>query len=499
MKKIIFFMILILLISFISLNTTGFVTRIISGDYDNKETLICNSNGNCWEPTGENIQLAIDDLNSGTVWLPPGTFNIDSLDSDIGGTEKAIEINQDNIRLIGSGTGSTTIESTEPTIWPLWLEADNLTIKDFTINMYGGGDRSGNAIQVRGKNMVVENINVIHPNYLAIYVTGNTQNSFFNNIYIQLYDNSETNPSIQGFGTSEHSFNNTISNIIIDGQVDAASPDNGTVGFSLHSRNTAVSNVVITGNGYGFQMDIKDESGATYGAEDSVYSNIIVAGEGQEYWAYRIHQAHNSLFQNLQAKNTGGFFIGSTGSGNECENLVFDGIIMEDCSKGIKLYDGHQNIAISNTIIKNSGEEGIDAQNGGTNIAVTNSQFVNNGEMERFEGITGLTFSNNKIINNQQQDHASFYISDCKDFVINGNTITEGNKYGLFINHAGGVCEDFIISDNIIRNNGEQGIFVSNAAHNDYLMTNNIVNGHSVSQITDLGTGANKINGDNLT
>ncbi len=40
---------------------------------------IHNSNGNSWAPTGANIQLAINDLNStngGTVWLPAGTFEL---------------------------------------------------------------------------------------------------------------------------------------------------------------------------------------------------------------------------------------------------------------------------------------------------------------------------------------------------------------------------------------------------------------------------------------
>lgn len=64
----------------------GSVTRIISASHDNMDALICNSNGNCWEPEGANIQTAIDGLNvsaphhagyggaHGTVWLPANTI-----------------------------------------------------------------------------------------------------------------------------------------------------------------------------------------------------------------------------------------------------------------------------------------------------------------------------------------------------------------------------------------------------------------------------------------
>jgi len=57
----------------------GSVTRSISTVQDNEESLIRNSNGNYWEATGNNIQLAINDAGSkGIVWLPGGTTLIAS-------------------------------------------------------------------------------------------------------------------------------------------------------------------------------------------------------------------------------------------------------------------------------------------------------------------------------------------------------------------------------------------------------------------------------------
>lgn len=40
----------------------GTAKRWINDSYDNKDTLIRNSNGNYWAATGANIQLALDDL-----------------------------------------------------------------------------------------------------------------------------------------------------------------------------------------------------------------------------------------------------------------------------------------------------------------------------------------------------------------------------------------------------------------------------------------------------
>ena len=51
------------------------ITRTISNSGDNVVTFIRNSKGNCWEATGSNIQVAINDLDGqgGTVWVPGGT------------------------------------------------------------------------------------------------------------------------------------------------------------------------------------------------------------------------------------------------------------------------------------------------------------------------------------------------------------------------------------------------------------------------------------------
>ncbi|MCD4740559.1 hypothetical protein K8R43_05235 [archaeon] len=68
MKRAQVFVALILFL--FSIYFVGSVTRTLSDTQDNKETFIRNSNGKYWEPTGENLQAAIDDIGSwGTVWV----------------------------------------------------------------------------------------------------------------------------------------------------------------------------------------------------------------------------------------------------------------------------------------------------------------------------------------------------------------------------------------------------------------------------------------------
>jgi len=83
--------ILMLLLISTATATVMSVTRTITDTQDNVKTFIVNSNGNYWEATGDNIQIAVDDIgdlevpHSGwggvgaTVWLPGGKiFNISS-------------------------------------------------------------------------------------------------------------------------------------------------------------------------------------------------------------------------------------------------------------------------------------------------------------------------------------------------------------------------------------------------------------------------------------
>jgi len=61
---------LLLLIS-VSVASVISLTRTISDSHDDIDTYIRNSNGNYWEATGSNLQLAINDIGNdgGTVWV----------------------------------------------------------------------------------------------------------------------------------------------------------------------------------------------------------------------------------------------------------------------------------------------------------------------------------------------------------------------------------------------------------------------------------------------
>lgn len=69
------------LVLVVATSFSGALTRIITDSSDNVSTFITNSNGNSWEATTTNIQLAIYDLNgtTGEVKIPPGYFELDKL------------------------------------------------------------------------------------------------------------------------------------------------------------------------------------------------------------------------------------------------------------------------------------------------------------------------------------------------------------------------------------------------------------------------------------
>ncbi len=81
------------------------LTRTISDTQDTASTFITNSRGRYWEASGDNIQLAIDDLNEtngGHVWLPAGSFLIN----------ESIETGNLSVTIEGQGWGVTAVPTT---------------------------------------------------------------------------------------------------------------------------------------------------------------------------------------------------------------------------------------------------------------------------------------------------------------------------------------------------------------------------------------------------
>jgi len=72
MKRFRVFSILVLLLIVASATSSS---QLAPDAHDDLLTYIKNSNGNYWMSTGENIQVALNDLDntSGTVWLPGST------------------------------------------------------------------------------------------------------------------------------------------------------------------------------------------------------------------------------------------------------------------------------------------------------------------------------------------------------------------------------------------------------------------------------------------
>ncbi|MCD4739609.1 right-handed parallel beta-helix repeat-containing protein [archaeon] len=485
-----FFGIIVLLLVLTTIYLVGSVTRTISDSQDNKETLIRNSNGNYWEPIGANIQVAIDDVamsGGGKVWLPPGTFNVNALDED-GSNEHAIEL-KDNVALIGSGRDITIIETTEGNIFPVWAYADNVMLKGFTVNMHNHGEtESGNGVYVRGNNMHVEDISSINANFNAIYISECT-NSFFNNLYGHKIDDIDATGG-HGIAVSEADYC-VFSNLVA--LTDEVGTGSGAGGMDFWCRNSVLSNLLVLGGEKGIKI--------AGGASNNTFNNVNVilkenSLEGGDY-GYKIQNCYNSTFSNI--KLTGGRegILVDT----QARNLVFNNVqVVRSQENGLTLLG--KNIKVSNAQVISPGAKGFDI--GGENIVVTNSLFFDVATSgvpyaNEIRNSKNIVFSDNKITKTSESAYGSLFIDDSEDVIIKGNQIEDGNTYGIYVSHAAGTCKDFIISDNIIRNNGQRGIFITDAAHDNYIITNNIVGGHSISEITDLGDGTNKIVEDNLT
>lgn len=91
--------IIAILLIVVAMNVIGSNTRLITDTSDSYGTLIRNSNGNYWNATDDDLQLAIWDLNSsegGTIWIPEGVIACD----------KEIWFNDDYVEIIGAGEAS---------------------------------------------------------------------------------------------------------------------------------------------------------------------------------------------------------------------------------------------------------------------------------------------------------------------------------------------------------------------------------------------------------
>lgn len=471
MKKKILIIGILLVSSLVLLqfNITGWVTRTISSSQDNKETLICNSNGNCWGATGTNIQLAIDDLTEGgTVKLPAGDLHIDS----------AIEL-RNNTRLIGSGIGASLLGFT-PSGSDFFIEienVDNVTLSDFTVNMEGKG---GNAIPCWGSSdVIIQNIQIKNPGANGIWCSESSPCKRLFISGVSVYNVSEEPYHSFGFA---HLKDSVVSDCIAYGQTNYPG-----VAIDVGGGWNCTFNNIIIKNGNGGMKITGDER-----TENCEFNNIVISGISSLGETLKIQNTHNTNFNNI-------FIEGGSNGPNiwaSSSNLNFNNVII-DSPSGYGLSVSGENINANNIIIKNPGGNGLRVD--GNNITLSKIQVHNATDRNQISGSNGVILSDSILFNGQDSEFG-LLIQNTENLLISKCQIIENQGHGIYFHNNTGPSTDFIISDNVITGNALTGIYLKQSDHDNFIITNNIVLDNTLGGITDnSNSGANKLVGDNLT
>lgn len=460
-KKVLITLVLVLTTIYL----VGSVTRLISNNSDNKATLICNSNGNCWEPTGENVQAAIDDLDSGTVWLPQGTFEIGS---------QRIEL-KSNISLLGSGIGSTILKKDGSGTMILLAEASkNFRIADMTLdgNRRGGG--TGHVMRTGfSEDFILENLRIINPGGAGIYIS-NCENGIYSKITVT--DTDHLNH--QGFGiTGSDSliFNDCIledckQNMCLD---------------MTQTKNTQINNMIIKDSQYGIKFTGRTE-------EDDLTENIsvnnlkIIGGEA----CLQIKAVKNSNFNNLNLVDCeGGITVLEV-----CENINLNNINLNSTGSGLSLLGKNINVRNVNVLEPSSFSLRI---TGAENVQVSNFNSKGSNGWNSISGSTGVSVKESIFSEGTATDHV-FILRNSQGIKFSNSQILNNLGNALYFDDDGGANTNFIVSDNIIKNNN-RGIYLDNGVHDNFIISNNIIQNNTVGDISDNSASTNKIVGDNLT
>ncbi|MCD4739608.1 right-handed parallel beta-helix repeat-containing protein [archaeon] len=470
-SKLLFLTILFVIIS---IYLIGSITRSISNIHDNKETLIRNSNGNYWEPTGENIQTAIDDAEStggGTVWLPAGTL-----------VPSSTIYLKDNVRLVGKGMGITTIKA-ESNYGGTMIRSSssarqlNVTVSDLTID---GNYVMGNPLYLHSvSGFIIERVHARRSLSNGFGVFGNCERGFMSDCMaseLQGY-------SYEGFAINS-AWDSTFSNLI--------ATDIAYMGMDFHTlHNCALNNLIVKDSGMGIKFfGDPGEKGGNNVVTNVVIQSISYSGDGFGLW---IKREYNSSFTNINVEAEVGIVLdGSNDINLNNFNIQADGTQsalhisnwLHDCER----------INIANGIVKHVGSGRTFYAKGIKDATFSNVQFVESPNYNVFSDANNVLISECSFDGGNER---GLIVKNSDEFIISGSNFKDNNGAGIYILGTEGLCTNFVISDNIITYNNE-GIRVDAFAHDNYIITNNILTDNTGQGVRDQGTGSNKFIGDNL-
>ena len=388
------------------------LTRTITSSSDTIDTYIRNSKGNYWVASGTNIQTAIDDLtNGGTVWLPSGNLTI-----SIGLTLLS------NVAIIGCGVNITRINyfAAAGGFIPITIDGkQNVTLRDFTIDMHDGGS---NSLYIAGssKNIWIEDILFVKSGYQSIYSAGGCRNLFLSNI--KVYSGITT----PGHGIGLDKVNDSvINNYICEAYTYNIAQDG--IDFN-RCQNITLNNAIVKGLGWNDGIKINY-------CKKILVSNIIV----KDVHGYGIKLSQNSYvdISNFYVENTSsGIYSDSTGNHYDLSN----GHIIDTELIGLYI-DSSTNVSCSNIEIYDAGTKGISLT--GTNVVMDNLRIFKSG-------------SDGKIY------------SSSKNILITNSIFAYTTGMGLSIDGT----SQMVISNCIFDSNTGDGIDTTITSCNNYSITN---------------------------
>jgi len=466
------------------------VTRTITDSSDTIETYIRNSNGNYWDATGANIQLAINDASGGWVEIP-GDTNITIT------THLTIP---DNVWLRGGGNSSilyledgaddNIIENSDQTngntgikITDLVLDGNGWeqTLWDGNIATHAGDKYNG----IYFKNVYNSSVTrcYIHDTACAGIVTWEDENNYYCNNWItkaglqwEGHHPADWHPcGILSFSADNcHYDSNTIWSIYSNG----ISTEKRV---SLGSTNNTINNNIIYDCFYGIYIEnvnnhtISDNIISDCNKEDAYIPTTHAGGIRLGAGIYPVDDtivSNNIITSCGNLSSANGFGIYSEGDGN-----IFTGnTVIDSQGYGIYIGSGDYNILTSNTV-SYSGDEAI-------TMAALNSIVSNNiVEFSTGNGILqyyaagddpadnlGSTISGNIITGSSSRGISAYQ----DNTAITGNVINGTGDDGIKLNsmHFGTVTGNSITDSS----HANDGIEVSSAV--DMIISLNIISGY---------------------
>ena len=326
---------------------------VISDPYDDIDMYIKNSENHYWEAIGDNIQLAIDDLDGyGTVWLPSDTFILSN----------SLVI-KNNMRLIGSGIGNTIIRAADG-----FVATDSGVITGNRLNNVDGNrdnaPLSACCIHLQATaDFTIENVYLTSPAWNGLRLTNYCDKGQIENVYA-----TDINGNYQGLSIHQ------VDNCAFSDCVVWNSVDNWGMDFS-QVHDCTFENLLVYDSAYG----IKVIGQSLRQTERCTFTNLnmlnIAPGDG-----FKIQQCKYSNFNNIRIEGGfNGFYVWDTCVGLNINNVYVDG----SSNIGVSIHGSSH--SVNNVHVINSGFYGLDISSSYDNIVVSANQTITFVASESFD------------------------------------------------------------------------------------------------------------------